>query len=178
MIEIRRITTKDNEYYTYVEELLVASFPVEEYRDLSVFRRYADSLSYFYCNVILDDSTPVGLLSYWELGDFNYIEHLAIDPRRRGGGYGKEVLDTLDKYMNNPIVLEVERPTDETAQRRICFYQRHGFELWTEDYFQPPYRTGHGRLPLYLMVKGGLTADRDFERVRKAIYHTVYGVGV
>lgn len=178
MIGLQQITTKDIRYYAYMENLLTSSFPVEEYRELSILREYADSLPCFYCHIILDDSNPIGFLSYWDLGDFMYIEHLAVDAKLRNGGYGQEVLAHLDHQSGKPIVLEVERPTEEIAQRRIQFYQRQGYKLWKEEYVQPPYRIGGEELPMYLMVKGKLHPDRDFERIKNTIYRIVYEVEV
>ncbi len=59
-------------------------------------------------------------------GRFYYIEHFAIDPSLRNGGYGKRVLevDELKKQLKGPIVLEVEEPNDEMSTRRIHFYKR------------------------------------------------------
>lgn len=176
MIEIKRITTEDKQYYDYVEQLLVASFPVEEYRELAELRNYTDTLTHFYCNIILDDTTPVGLVTYWELRNFYYIEHLAINPNQRNGGYGHELLHYLAHFLKRPIVLEVEHPTEEMAQRRIHFYQRQGYVLWDKEYFQPPYRVGYSKLPMRLMVQGDLSPEKDFEMVNAQLHRVVYGI--
>lgn len=176
MIELKRITTKDCQHYNYVENLLIASFPVEEYRDLHILKEYANTRTDFYCNIILDDSVSVGFLTYWDLEDFYYIEHFAIDPQLRNGGYGQKVLEDLDRHIRKNIVLEVERPTEEVAQRRIRFYQKLGYALWEKEYVQPPYRMGYKELPMYLMAKGDLIPDKDFERIKKLIYRKVYHV--
>lgn len=178
MIGIKRITTADTQYYNYIEQLLIASFPVEEYRDLNILKEYTDTRTNFYCNIILDDQVPVGLLTYWDLGNFYYIEHFAIDPDQRNSGYGRKLLNLLTGILKRPIVLEVEHPTEEMAQRRINFYQRQGYILWEKEYFQPPYRVGYDNLPMYLMVNGNLNAEKDFETVKSKIHHEVYNVNV
>lgn len=174
MIGIKRITTEDKQYYDYIEQLLIASFPVEEYRDLKEFRNYTDTLNHFYCNIILDDTTPVGLVTYWDLGGFYYIEHFAIDATQRNGGYGRKLLEHLASLLDKPIVLEVEHPTEEIAQRRINFYQRQGYTLWNKEYFQPPYKAGYSELPMYIMAYGGLNPDTDFEMVKDQLHRVVY----
>lgn len=178
MIEFKRITTRDQQHFSYVERLLIASFPEDEYRDLSVFREYTDSLPHFYCNLLLDDSNPIGLLTYWKIEDFCYIEHFAIAPEWRNGGYGRKVLTQLNSLIKHPIVLEAERSSDDMALRRIRFYQRLGYELWEKEYLQPPYKAGFNELPMYLMVKGDLSEDRDFERIKRTIYRNVYHVEI
>ena len=85
---------------------------------------YSDSNPLFCNNVIVEDGKPVGMISYWDMGDFYYIEHFAIDPSLRNGGYGKRVLESIQTKLQGPIVLEVEEPTEEMRIRRINFYKR------------------------------------------------------
>lgn len=177
MINIKRIDTSDTELYDYMERLMVSSFPEEEYRRLEELREYTDTLPDFYNNIIFDGETPVGFVSYWDLGFFCYIEHFAIDSAKRNGGYGQKLLAHLHKRNDKPFVLEVELPEEEMAQRRINFYKRQGYTLWNEEYFQPPYRPGYRNLPMLLMANGALESSQDFERVKERIHKTVYGVG-
>ena len=60
MIKFQRITTKDATLYNYMEQLMTASFPSEEYRPLEELRNYTDTKTHFYCNIILHHDTPVG----------------------------------------------------------------------------------------------------------------------
>lgn len=176
MIQIKRISTRDKQHYNYMEQLLTKSFPIEEYRDLTELRKYTDIIPNFYCNLILEETNPIGILTYWELGMFYYVEHFAIDPNLRNGGYGHQLLEFLSGFLKKPIVLEVEQPTEEMAKRRINFYQREGYTLWSKSYFQPPYRPEHNKLPMHLMVCGNLDMDKHFEEVKNRIYNDVYGV--
>ena len=79
-------------------------------------------------------------------------------------------------HLQLPIVLEVERPVEEMAKRRICFYERQGFTLWKNDYYQPPYKPGDDFLPMYLMVYGDLNPEKDYEDIRHKLHTVVYGV--
>ena len=92
MIRFQRITTADAALYGYMERLMQASFPAEEYRDLAQLRLYTDARPQFCNNVILLDEVPVGLFTYWDFGDFLYAEHFAVDPARRNGGVGRDAL--------------------------------------------------------------------------------------
>lgn len=177
MIKFQTIKTTDAALYSFMEQLLIDSFPADEYRELPELRKYTDTIPHFYNNIILEDHKPIGLITYWNLDDFYYIEHFAIDPEQRNGGYGKKVLEHLKEVVNHhPIVLEVELPEEELAQRRINFYKRHGYSLWEKEYFQPPYKTGDNPLPMYLMVSGNLDMDTDFDKVKSKIHKNVYGV--
>lgn len=178
MLRLQRITTADKELYDFMEQLLVASFPPEEYRALDQLRLYTDTRPAFHNNVIFDGDTRVGFFTYWDFGTFCYGEHFAIDPARRNGGYGHRTLETLAAHVHpQPIVLEVEMPEEEMAQRRINFYRRNGFTLWNDKpYRQPPYKPGDDYLPMLLMAYGDIDPDQAFETVRNRIYREVYGV--
>ena len=177
MLRLQRIHTADKALYDFMENLLVASFPAEEYRDLDQLRQYADSRETFRCNVILDeDATPIGLFNYWDFGTFCYGEHFAIDPARRNGGYGARVIERLCADLApRPLVLEVEMPDNDLARRRIGFYQRQGFRLWDKPYRQPPDKPGDSFLPMLLMAYGALDADRAYDEVKQRIYREVHG---
>lgn len=174
MIGFQRITTRETELYSYMEQLITQSFPPEEYRELKELRAYTDNKPEFYNNIIFHDDIPVGLLTYWDFRHFCYIEHFAIDPAKRNGGYGKDALNRLCQLLKRPIVLEVEMPEEEMAQRRIRFYCRQGFTLWEKPYQQPPYKAGDGYLPMRLMAYGNLDEEKDFETVKECLYREVY----
>lgn len=174
MIEIERIKTSDEEYYNYMEKLLTASFPADEYRDLNELREYTDNRANFYNNIIFYNKVPVGFVTYWFFGSFYYIEHFAIDPEKRNGGYGQKLLAYLTDKFQAPTVLEVEHPNEEIAVRRINFYKRQGYVLWENDYLQPPYKEGYNSLPMYIMAKGNLNMNEHYEQVKSTIYKEVY----
>jgi hypothetical protein len=78
------------------------------------------------------------------------------------------------KEEGRPIVLEVELPETDIARRRIAFYERNGFRLWTSrNYQQPPYRQGDAPIAMRLMAWGNLPESR-FEEVVRRIYREVY----
>lgn len=175
MIEIKQVKTHDELDYSFVEQLMHTAFPKEERRDTLQQREYSNTHPLFCNNIILEDKKPVGMISYWNMRDYYYIEHFAIDPNLRNGGYGKRVLEVIKEQLQGPIVLEVEKPTDEMSTRRINFYKRLGFTLNERPYMQPPYRKGDNSLPMFLMVYGEIDMDINFEKVKNTIYKEVYG---
>ncbi len=64
MIEICRITDCSTQEYQFTEELLTASFPEEEYRELDMLRKYVEKEKDFYYHIILHDEEPIGLVSF------------------------------------------------------------------------------------------------------------------
>lgn len=176
MITIKRIKSTDIEYYNFVEKLYTSAFPKEERRAVELQREFTDRNPVFFNNIILSDHTPIGFITYWEFDSFYYIEHFAIAPNHRNGGYGQEVLEYLHQKLSRPIVLEVEKPTDEFSTRRIQFYKRLGYTLWANEYLQPPYNEGDSYLPMHLMIFGRLDPAKDFEPVKNKLYKDVYKV--
>ena len=171
-ITIERIRESGSKEYSFVEELLTASFPIDEYRPLDEQRQNVESAGCFHMNLLKLHHEPVGLLSYWQLEGFVYIEHFAVHPSLRGKGYGREAITSLIEEKQS-IVLEVEPPTDELTRRRIAFYSRCGLTLCAKEYIQPAYRAGGNEIPLNLM-HCGVDMERDFERIRECIYRMVY----
>ncbi|MCD8184498.1 MAG: GNAT family N-acetyltransferase [Bacteroides sp.] len=176
MIRFQRITTVDTALYSYMEQLMTASFPPEEYRSLEELRNYTDNKPHFHNHIIFHHDTPIGFITYWTFGRFHYVEHFAIDPSQRNGGHGKNVLNHLCQQIDTPIILEVEAPEEEIAIRRINFYKRHGFTLWEKPYMQPPYKPGDNYLPMLLMAHGDLQCEKDFEQIKEQIYREVYNI--
>ena len=79
-MKLNKSRQKTKELYGFVEELMHTAFPAQERRDTPQQREYSDSNPLFCNNVIVEDGKPVGMISYWDMGDFYYIEHFAIDP--------------------------------------------------------------------------------------------------
>lgn len=117
-----------------------------------------------------------GFITWWDFGGFVYGEHFAMLPECRGAGIGGEVIDRFVADAGKPVVLEVELPTNDTARRRIGFYERHGFTLCDAEYVQPPYDAGGEGVPMRLMSHGMSLDAETFERVRDTLYAEVYGV--
>ena len=61
MIRLQPISTSDLQHYKFMEELLIDSFPPEEYRQLEQLREYTDRTGNFHNNIIFDDELPVGV---------------------------------------------------------------------------------------------------------------------
>ena len=133
-------------------------------------REYTDRTGNFHNNIIFDDDLPVGFITYWDFDSFYYVEHFATNPALRNGGYGKRTLEYLCNYLKRPIVLEVERPIEEMAKRRISFINVKALRCGEKDYSQPPYKPGDDFLPMYLMVHGELDCEKDFETIKKRIH--------
>lgn len=172
-LQLIRIFT-DSPDYSFCEQLYLDAFPPTERRDTEQQRAITDNEKKFIFNTLRFRNKAVGFLSYWNLDDFIYIEHFAIDTSMRGKSIGGKILQLLHESINKPVILEVEHPNTELAARRIHFYERCGYTLWKSDYLQPPYQKGFSPLPLYLMCHGNLHETTDFERIKDSLYKDVY----
>ena len=176
MIQFERITSTDHPQYPWMENLMTESFPSEERRDDEKQRTLINTQKDFFCNLLIEDGNAVGMMNYWQMDGFVYLEHFAVDPQRRNGGFGQQALNTLKSTVHSPIILEAEEPNDEMSKRRIGFYQRQGFILQETEYLQPPYREGDGFLPLKLMTYGELDMKVHAKEVIAQMYERAYEV--
>ena len=168
-----RLTDTDQDEYIFAEKLLIESFPTDEYREIEEQRKNVKNHDNFHMNIIYSNSTPVGIISFWKFDTFTYVEHFAILPTLRKRGYGAAVIKKLIEEERR-IILEVEKPTDETSKRRIAFYNRCGLTLCEKKYIQPAYRNDSNEIPMHLM-SCGVKLDENFEYIKNSIYCTVYG---
>ena len=174
MLQLKEIHTTDVEQYNYIEQLMVGTFPPNEYRPLTELREYTDCRENFHMNVVLDGCNPIGLIAYWDFEKFYYIEYLAMDSSLRNKGYGTKTLQAFCSELDKPVVLEIELPDTEEAIRRKQFYERNHFVAWPNEYFQPPFREGDGLLPVMICCYGNLIPETHFELVKRQIHTEVY----
>ncbi|MFB6455246.1 GNAT family N-acetyltransferase [Chitinophaga sp. Hz27] len=167
MIALHRSNTATDE----VRNLYESAFPLEERRpwpdQLKLLEKGAIHLL-----TLEKEGKFAGLVFYWQLPAFAFIEYFAISPETRGGGAGTTVMKLLEEELKS-IVLEVEPPNTEQAIRRINFYERLNYQTFPEYYEQPPYYPGYPFLQLKLMHLG-LPPGLDFVYIKKALYSTVY----
>ena len=161
-----------------IEQLYIKSFPPEERRDWSDIKRLiSQDVSPYNIEVIEQNETFVGFISWWNLEQFCYIEHFAIEERLRGAGIGTLAIKTFVEKINNGVVFEVELPNlNEMAKRRIDLYRRNGFvahEMF--GYIQPSYGEGLPSVPMMLMSANNVS-DIDLPFIAKTIHRFVYGV--
>ena len=149
-----------------------ASFPPDErrvYQGVSGFEEFLQSKSGLFHILVAADGCStgerprgrmLGFLSYWTFPGFVYVEHFAVNPAIRGGGIGSRMLSRLIEAVSPDVLLEVELPDTHEAERRIAFYERHGFRVRREyKYIQPPYGPGQSGMELLLMTHGSVNLD-------------------
>lgn len=121
-----------------------------------------------------DAERIIGLIGTWDLDDFLFIEHYAIDNKCRGQGYGKSFLKRIIEETDKTIVLEVEKPENEISIKRIEFYKGLGFHCNPYNYLQPSYGKGKDLVPLLVMSYPQAIVEDDFDGIRDRLYREVY----
>lgn len=171
---IQKLKTQD---FDNIYRLMEQSFPPDERRT------YAEQKSLLsnpqYCIYILPDTASSGIkafLAVWTFNDFVFIEHFAVNPLYRNSGFGSAMLKEAVQQMHHMVCLEVELPVQETAKRRIGFYERNGFFLNHYPYMQPPISDGRSPVPLLIMTSGSSISEERFLEIKNVLYKNVYHV--
>ena len=151
MVTLRRITRADDPQLESLLGLYVESFPEEERRDLGQLRRMIPAVAEMQLCAIEHDGELAGLAVYWDMGEFYYMEHLAVFPAMRNHKIGQQVLQWWQANLPKIQLLEVEPPTNPMAERRINLYRRNGLEVLEKSYVQPDYREDRDSCALWVM---------------------------
>ena len=165
-----KLLRERGEGFSEIYSLMIESFPPDELRSESGARAIVSNSAYRLYR-ITERGRFLGFISVWRLSEFAFIEHFAILPEMRGKGYGARAISALGRWYKD-MVLEAEPPECEISKRRIAFYERCGFHLSMEEYYQPPYKKGAS--PVRLMLMRYPAPIENHEKVAAALYREVY----
>ena len=149
------------------------AFPSDERREWSQIIDLLSNNSFNFFKILYMQRT-IGLLSVWNLGEFHFVEHFAIQDIDRGKGFGNQVILLLQCRISTPLILEVEEPLTEMAQKRIAFYKRLNFQVCALDYYQPPYSISKNKVKMLLMSFPEMLIQDSLIQVKARIYDSVY----
>ncbi len=178
--EFQLLRSPQDSGYEAWEKIFLTSFPENERRPFASIHHLMlhDSRVHMECVIMRQEGTfpkCIGLLVWWDLESFVYVEYLAIDPDYRGKKIGWEVMSALLTAQHRPVVLEVELPIDDLTRRRVSFYQRLGFNLCPDAYEQPSYGVVPG-LPMSIMVAHQEQLSIPIASVIEKLKMEVYGI--
>ncbi len=169
MITLRKIS-KCN--FSEIYKKLENAFPYEERRDFKDYEIYFRN-NHFLPFEIIDGEKAVGFINLWAFDSFIYVEHIAIDPEIRGGGYGTKAINLVKEKYNKPIILESEAPKTKTQIKRIRFYENLGFKVNDFDYYQPSYHNADP-VPLKILSYPELLTEMEYEKFLSETKTNVY----
>lgn len=168
---IRFIDVNERTFNTVFDKMKTA-FPYEERRDYSDQKECLKN-KYFNFFEIYDGDVAVGFTALWVFENFVFIEHIAIDEDKRGGGYGSKAIELIKEKYNKPLILEAEAPVTEQQIKRIKFYNRLGFNVNSFNYTQPSYHGDEG-VPLLILSYPNKLTDEEFDEFLKETRREVY----
>ena len=178
---LRKVSLDSKSDLEFVEKLYIESFPPNERRPVLKMHHLIEQNDKFNVFVLVDEDVDsrIGFITIWTFDFFIYIEHFAISPEQRNGGYGAKSMNALMEQVQLPILAEIELPSSsEFAMRRLGFYEKLGFKPYYDiAYEQPPYEEGFEPVPMLLLTYGGLDLDKRKEVVINQIFRNVYDVG-
>lgn len=167
-----RLTEMNDPWYPLFREIYDRSFPVHEQRTLlQQDRAFADPR--YRLEGWTDNDRLIGLMGWWKLGPYLYIEHYAIHPEARGKKYGSLFLQHIQETHPERLVLEIDPVTDEQSARRLRFYQNAGFSVNPYPHIHPPYREGFSGHPLTVLSSRGLLTEQEYVRFYKDLVNIV-----
>lgn len=174
LLQLMPLAADDKDFAAALYE---SAFPEEERRPTELWLALPQTERDFHILGIYSNERCLGFVTCWDFGGFAYVEHFAVDGTLRGQGTGSKSLALLaDRVGGKPIVLEVELPITDIAQRRIAFYERNGYALLSTAYAQPPYREGGEGLPMKLMCTDEGFGEAHGGEIVTTLHRRVYGV--
>ena len=170
--------------WEHVKSLYLTSFPSYERQPVSLIK---DRIQANVCKLYILSGAEecVGFAILWQFDENEviFIEYLAVNPKFRGNGYGKEIMRriiSLTKSLKFKLVLEIENPTMGTnknqREKRHIFYQELGLTEVNGINYQLPPISSKKSTSMYLMV---YPANYKFEkdhlcRIVQDLYESVY----
>ena len=173
-MQIVPIQNAEEPHFKAAWEIYREAFPPDESRTVDQQRRLLRDPA-FHFDAIQDGAECAGLIEYWDLGEFRFLDHFAVSPNLRGKGIGRLALELFLTQDARLTVLEVEPlETGAAAVRRVEFYRRSGFELNSYEYVQPSLGEGKNPVRLLIMSRPGRLDTELYRSVRSRLYREVY----
>lgn len=137
--------------FTQMWETYALSFPAEERREIDLQRALFRHPRYRLL-AWLKDEALIGLAAFWLYDGYRYLEHLAVTPELRSGGFGGAIVRACMAADPRPLYLEIDEPRDDISRRRLGFYSRLGFCLNPFEHLQPSYTGEDKHIPMRVLT--------------------------
>jgi len=167
------IIGKHNPYLTTIQALYENSFPLVERRMWPEFMKVMEDEKVA-VSAIINEEQFAGFIVWWQLEEWCFIEHLALEVEQRGKGLGSLLIREFIAKSRNHLVLETELPLNEVSKKRLKFYENVGLYKAPFTYFQPTYRIGGISLEMLLMTSIPIIEKDQFKQLAQLIKHNVY----
>ena len=173
-IDLIQITTS-SEATDDLKSIYEEAFPSDERRDWDEVFKFLRKPEYKLFSFI-SQQIKVGLLISWQLQDFTFIEHFAIEKTARNKGVGTDVIRNFLSKTSGYVILEIEEAKNEANQQRISFYERLGFSVFPGKYEQPAYSVRKNSVKMMIMSYPNIISNKEFSQIRTELYRSVYHI--
>lgn len=171
-LTLKKIISVNDSSFNELYKIYTDSFIDDEIREID--QNQLDKEIYNLYSIEMNNEVA-GLIATWNLGNYVFVEHVAISSTLRGQGLGSIVFEEFHKMnAGKCVVLDVEIPYNKDCERRIEFYKRLNYFKNMYEYFQPPLSKGKSLVPMYLMSLGKPLSPEEFLVIRDLLFREVY----
>lgn len=169
-----RIENEHSPYFPLIWNTYESSFPESERRFLPAQKAVFENPNYRLDVWFDENGAFVGLMDWWEYGGFRYVEHLAIAPEARSGGFGSKILKSWIDSSEKPVFLEIDKVRDEISQRRLNFYRRLGFVENPMEHEQPHFQGTGEKVSLRVLSYPEGMSEAEYGELLAALQKDVW----
>lgn len=171
MLTIKRIAGMASPWFAEVDALYESAFPLHEKREPQAKASALTNDSYA-LQAWFDGEQFIGMIGAWTFAGYTYIEHLAVNGRLRGQGYGKRMLGQF--LQQHPLtILEIDPLTTDVAHKRLRFYQGLGFCENGYEHFHPSYHAGIADHQLIVLSYPHRLSEERYQRFNEDLCDVV-----
>lgn len=163
-----RIDSAKHPMFEKCREIYCNNFPENQQREIDEQARILQEYRNYHFYALSpreDKDTVLGFIAFWRFKHIYFGEHLAIDDKYKGLGYGSTAIEFLKERADQervPLLLEVEPPKSETDIKRIAFYNSLDLDINDIRHYQPPFHKGEQPLELKLMTYPYLITEKEY----------------
>lgn len=141
-ISFYALRMEDDENVRYFNEVYDDAFPDYEQRTREGRGTILRAAPTFRAWVLSYQGRNAGILGGWQVGEWFYIEHFAVDNALRGQGIGKLAMDEINTRFAQ-VILEIDPPQDTVSRNRLAFYQGRGYVTNGVNHAHPSYKPAY-----------------------------------
>jgi hypothetical protein len=174
-MELTRILHADDKLLKQLLPLYIEAFPPLERRSLDQLVWMIENQPEMYFNAVEIDHKLSGFFIYWDMGEFYFLEHLAVYAHLRNKKAGLQIIHYMAAHLDGLRLLETEPATDEVSIRRVKYYERNGYKIVDKNYVQPSYDRDEETHHLWIMGNRDSEHLPEFiEKIKTDVYRNNY----
>lgn len=171
-IKLLKIDNTNKEDITKSYNILSSIFPKGEINPLDEFIEMIKKDSNYFLFLIEKDKKIVGSTLLYNHNTFMLGLYIGIKKEYRGRGIGSHLIKSIMSTITR-FIIEVERPAEPYAIKRIKLYKSLGLKLYNINYYMPSLEKDKGPFPMFIMSNSNLD-KKDLKECIESIYNVQY----